>query len=279
MSCPVACESPRCGIGSGTGLFQSMNVVLSSQEIFRLRHSPLAEGECPKGEGLTTPPGLPKREEKDNIKHLTLPPSGTSLYQKGRELTPDEDIIFLTLVMALLLSLSLSRRDNTLLTVDVNLRTETNHTLSQVPQGRHLPIALVGAGRPCPLVSCYQSRQTHRSAPTASRKYLSGRANPAPTMFLFSSLSRRDNILLTIDVNLRIGTNHILIQVPQGRHYSERAWLHRPVRDEILVEKIIRHHPPPSRMGRNVIGRIYIPSHTGRQQWMVNIAFLPTFCP
>jgi hypothetical protein len=93
-----------------------------SQNISRLRYSPLAEGECPKGKGLIAHPGLPQREEKERIRPLTLPPSGTSLYQKGRELSHD-----------------MSHRDNTLLTVDVNLRTETNHTLAQVPQGRNYP--------------------------------------------------------------------------------------------------------------------------------------------
>jgi hypothetical protein len=85
-------------------------------------------------------------------------------------------------------------------------------------------------------------------------------------LLLASPLSRRDNILLTVDVNLRTGTSHTPSQVPQGRHYPERAGLHRPVRDEILVEKVISLHPLPSRMGRNIDKTNHIPSLTGRQQ-------------
>jgi hypothetical protein len=43
-----------------------MNVVLQSQVISRMRHSPLAEGECPKGEGLMISPSFPKGEEKES---------------------------------------------------------------------------------------------------------------------------------------------------------------------------------------------------------------------
>jgi hypothetical protein len=205
---PAACESFRRGIGLGTGIFvlwylfvcfnslcrliastfkwrsesrsksdfsqnsfvsqylakafsfiflyprlKSRGNYLLSQIISRLRHSPLAEGECPKGEGLS----------KNNIYPvLTLPPAGTSLYQKGRELTHD-----------------MSRRDNTLLTIDVNLRTGTDHTLTQVPQGRHLSIAFVGAGSAC----------------LFGRFTLRGRANPAPMRAISVAGNHSTNIL------------------------------------------------------------------------------------
>jgi hypothetical protein len=57
---------------------------------------------------------------------------------------------------------------------------------------------------------------------------MGGQTPPLREQFPSHGMSRRDNILLTVDVNLRTETNHTPSQVPQGRHYPERAGLHRP---------------------------------------------------